>query len=214
MRNLRTFIGLRLGVLLPLLAASPGCKLVAFPHLMWSQEPTRTIPADYPYLVDKSVCLVVRAEMETLVEYPHVQFEVADHVQTTLTTHVAGVKVVDARKVVDYQRQRADWEKMDPADLGQHFDAQRLIEIELTQYTTREPESPYLHRGYITATLNVYNTDFPDSAPAISMEVHTVFPPDGPGEWGTSDSDIRRAAMEAFAEQVAGKFYDRKVKVE
>ena len=35
--------------------------------------------------------------------------------------------------------------------LGARFGADRALMIELTQYTTREPESPHLYRGRIAA---------------------------------------------------------------
>lgn len=197
--------------LAPLLAG--GCMALATPVLLWGEEPTRTVAAEYPYLADRKVCVVVRAELETLVEYPHVQFELADHVRAALEQHVPRIGVVEPRRVVDFQRQGADWERMDPAALGRRFGADRLVEIDLTQYTTREPESPYLYRGYIAAAVSVYNTDYPDSAPAYTTTVRVVYPPESAGAYGTSDREVRRATMEAFAEELAGRFYERKVKV-
>ncbi|MCK4341150.1 MAG: hypothetical protein KAY37_05430 [Phycisphaerae bacterium] len=200
-------------LLLPLAAGIAGCEAFAFGALMWGKEPTKNVAAEYPYLADKKVCLLVRAEMETLFEYPQVQWEVADHVRVTLEGSVRGLTTVDPRRVVDFQRRTADWEKMDPAGIGKRFGADRLLEIDLTQYTTREPESPHLYRGHISALVSVYNTDYPNSEPAYSKEVQTVYPPNSPGEWGTGDRAIRRATLEAFAQDVAGRFYDRKVKV-
>jgi hypothetical protein len=214
-RDERTGRGLRIGglLLLPLLAALSGCKAAALPWLLWGEEPTKNIAAEYPYLAEKRVCIVVRADMDTLVEYPQVQLELADHVQAALEANIQGLRCVDPRKVVDYQREKTDWDKEDPAVFGKHFQADRLLELDLTQYTTREPESPYLYRGHVAALLNIYNTAYPNSAPAYSKEVAAIYPPDGPGEWGSTDRDIRRGMMQAFAEEVAGKFYDRKVKV-
>ncbi len=207
---------LRIGVGLLLLAATAtlGCRALALPILLWGKEPTKTVEAEYPYLADKRVALVVRADMETLVENPHVHHELADHVRVALERHVEALSTVEPAKVARYQRENADWETTDPATLGKRFFCDRLIEIVLTQYTTREPESPYLHRGYITALVNIYNTSYPNSAPAFSTEVRVVYPPEGPGEWGQGDREIRRATMEAFGEELAGRFYDREVKVQ
>jgi len=61
--------------------------------------------------------------------------------------------------------------------------------------------------------VRIYNTEYTQSEPAYQTEVHTVHPPDGPGQWGSSDREIRRATMEAFAQELAGRFFDRKIKV-
>ena len=198
--------------LLPLLAATSGCAAMAWPWLMWGPEPTKTIAAEHPYLNGKRICVLVHADMETLFEYPHVQWEVADHVRVALEANVKGVSVVDPREVVDYQRRTAGWERTDPAAIGKEFGADRVLEIDLTQYTTREPDSPHLYRGHITAAVRLYNTEYPDSKPVYAPEIKTVYPSGSAGEWGTDDRGIRRATMEAFAVDVAGKFYDRKVR--
>lgn len=203
----------KLIVLMTLATLLGGCQAIALPWLLWGKEPTKDVPAEYPYLVDKRVCISVRADAEMLVEYPQVQLELADHVQATLEANIQGLRVVDPRKVVAYQRERDDWHLMDPADFGRHFGADRLLEFELTQYSTREPGSPFLYRGHIAALLNVYNTGYPNSAPAFSTEIRTAYPPDRAVGYGTTDREVRQAAMQAFAEEVAGKFYDRKVKV-
>ncbi len=206
----------RLGIaalLLPLVAASAGCQAFTAAVLILGGEPTKNVPAEYAYMAKQKVCVLVRAEMETQFEYPHVQWEVADHVRVALEANVKGATVVDPRKVVDFQRRDSGWEKMDPAVVGKRFSADRLLEISLTEYTTREPDSPHIYRGHISALISVYNTEYPNSEPVYTKEIQTVYPPDSQGDWGTGDKAIRRATMEAFAQDVAGKFYDRTVKV-
>lgn len=211
----RRLPGRLLGLLSLLVIGIVGCQhMIAFTALMWGKEPTKEVAAEYPYLVDQRVCILVRADMETLFEYPHVQWEVADHVRVALEPNVPRISVVEPRRVVDFQRSNPRWESLDPAAIGQRFNADRVMEINLTQYTTREPESPHLYRGHIAALVSIYNCDYPNSEPTFTTEVRTAYPPDGAGEWGTTDQAIRRATMEAFAQDVAGKFYDRSVKVE
>ena len=61
--------------------------------------------------------------------------------------------------------------------------------------------------------MSVYNPAYPNSEPAYTSDITTLYPPESRGEIGTGDRAIRRATMEAFADDVAGKFYDRDVKV-
>lgn len=202
---------LLLTMLVPLAAPLSGCRALA---VMFGERPTKTVTAEYPYLKDRTVAILVRADWEILFEHSQAQIEIADHLQLALESNVPGVKVVPSQRLVDYQRRSAEWENEDPALIGKQFGADRLIEIDLTQYTTREPESPHLIRGHIAGVVNVYNVEYPNSKPAYSSEVRTSYPPEGPGGWGTSDREIRRATLEAFAQDVAGRFYDRKVRAD
>jgi hypothetical protein len=199
--------------LLLLLAISGGCRLFAIPWLMWGQEPTKEVPAEYPYLQGEKVCVVVWADSETLFEYPWVQLEVSEHVAEAIKPNVRGVTFIPNRNVVELQRREPDWDRDDPALIGARFGADRVLMIELTQYTTREPESPHLYRGRIAGNVKVYDTDYRNSAPTFKTSVEVAYPPDSVGKWGTDDQAIRKATMEAFATELAGKFYDRRVKV-
>jgi hypothetical protein len=188
-----------------------GCRALA---LIASGQDTKTVPAEYPYLDGKQVAIVVHAPDETIFEHPNVQWEVADHVRVGLESNIKGIKVADTKRIFDFQRAERDWEKLDPAALGLRFGADRVLEIDLTQYETREPESPHLFRGHMTADVRIYNTEYPDSQHTYRAGIQTEYPPDGPGQYGTTDREVRRATMEAFAQDVAGKFYDRKVKAD
>lgn len=208
-RRIQTTAGLL--VALSLLSVTAGCNLMALPFMLWGQKPTKDVAAEYPYLEGKRVGILVWAELETLFEYPHVQYEVAEHARAALEAHVKDVKIVSSRKLVDYQRREPKWESQHPTEIGRQFGCERIIMIELTQYTTREPDSPHLYRGRIAANVKVYDCAIAGSAPTYSDNVEVAWPPDTPGKWGADDNMVRRYAMEAFAEELAGRFYDRKV---
>ena len=195
------------------LSGAAGCKLFAAPFLMWAPEPTKEVPAQWPHLHDKNVCILVWADADTLIEHPWVQLEVAEHVEKALEPNVAGVKFIPNRKVKDFMQREPNWDRTDPAVIGQRFGADRVLMIELTQFTTREPESPHLYRGHISGNIKIFNVEFPGSEPVYKTLVESVYPPESPGQWGTNDRDIRKATLEAFAEAVASRFYDRRVKV-
>ncbi len=190
-----------------------GCQAMAVPWLMWGEPPTRLVPAEYPYLSGKRVCLVVWADMDTTFSYPHVQLEVSEHVARALQANQASLTITPNRSVVDYQRSEPDWDKQRPGRIGEHFGAERVVMIELTEYSTRDADSPHLYRGRIGANLAVYQVEHPDADASFRTAVETLYPKDSVGEWGSTDDSIRRAAMEVFADDVAAKFFDRKVKI-
>jgi hypothetical protein len=191
-----------------------GCKLLVVGATMWGKEPTKDIKAEYPYLPEKKICTLIWADGDTHFQYPNLQLELAEFANQAIERNVAGVSFAPQRSVVEMQHREPEWRRTDPAELGKRFGADRVLMIELTQYTTREPESPHLHRGRIHANVKVYNTEYPNSRPAYLTAVETAYPPDTAGSWGSEESAIRRAVMEAFAADVARKFYDHKIKVE
>lgn len=196
-----------------LAAALLGCQAVAAPWIIFGEEPTRFVPAEYPHLSGKTSAIFVWADHDTLFQYPHVQFELASFVEAALRAAVKDAKLVAARKSVDFQRQNPDWDRMHPARLAARLGADRALMIELTQYTTREPESPHVYRGHVAANVKVYDSMYPDAVPAYRSEIAIAYPPDGPGAWGVSDDEVRRESMKVFADELAGKFHDRRVKV-
>ena len=201
------------GLSLPLSAATVGCRALAAPWLMWGEAPTRLVPAEFPHLAGKRVCVLVWADWETLCEYPFAPLEISEHVAAALRPHVKGISFVPNREVVEYQQRDVDWDRKDPAEIGARFGADRVLFIALTQYTTREPGSPHLFRGHIAASVKVYNTQYRDAEPVYKTSIEVAYPPNSIAPWGTAESALRRATMEAFAGELAGKFYERRVKV-
>ncbi len=200
------------GILLTLTAGLSGCEVFKALVVLWGKEPTREVKAEYPYLAGKKVAVVVWAEMDTLFEYPFVQYEIAKHAEYILGQQVADISFVPSKRVIALMERERDWDRKHPSWFGRTFDADRVLMIELTQYTTREPDSPHLYRGRIAANVKVYDSAYPDAAPAYRTEVETAYPPDSTGEFGMSDGAIRKATMEAFATDLAKPFYDRREK--
>ncbi|MGE3181300.1 MAG: hypothetical protein AB7N71_06695 [Phycisphaerae bacterium] len=204
---LATFLA---AVLFSTLSGCQFMKLIA----IFGKPPTKLVKAEWPHLAGKKVSIVVWAEMDTLFEYPYIQLEISRHIEDALQPNVSDITIVSPRDVVKMQQNDPDWDRKAPTFLGEQFDADNVLFIELTQYTTREPDSPHLFRGHIAANLKVYDVGFPNAAPLYRDNVEAMYPPESAGQYGTDDIAIRKMTLEVFATEVANKFYDRKVKVE
>lgn len=208
---LRCWLTLLLGVSLTPLW---GCaQLLVAGTIFSGLEPTRDVPAEYAGLAGTRVCILVWADTDTRFSYPYLLLEVASHIERALVAHVRNISVVPVRDVVDYQNRDLDWDRKSPAQIGRRFAAERVLLVELSEYTTREPDSPHLHRGYISAAVKVYDVSRGEAPPVYRKEIRVVHPSQGPGAWGYDDNRMRREVMEVFAEELAGRFFDRKVKV-
>lgn len=210
--NSATRIGV-FSIALALLVGASGCKWMAAPFMMWGDPPKKAVPAEYPYLESKKAAIAIWADADTLFEYPNVRLELSEHVKAALESNIHGATFVPNRTVIEYQARDLDWDRIDPATLGAKFKADRLILIELTEYTAREHDSPHLFRGRIAANVRVYDCAEPDSKPTYRTTLRTLHPADNPAPWGSSPDAVRRAAMEAFSTELAQRFYDHKVQV-
>ena len=203
--------GATLAVLgLTMLSMISGCRawaIFADPHV-------ETIPAEYPYLKDKNVLILVWADMNTLFDFGNVRWEVAEYIKAQLeaTADLGDISVVPPKPIAEMESRELNWDEVHPAEQGKRFHADRVLWVELTEYGTREPDSPHLYRGRISANLRIYDPSYgADHGPTFETSLTTVYPEDGPGHFGMDDSSVRRAVMEKFAIEVAGKFYDREV---
>lgn len=194
------------------LALLAGCKLLAAPFLLWGEEPTKKVEAKYPYLDNKKICVLVWAEQGTLFEYPNVRYELAEFLGQELKSALKGVTLTSNQTVVEFENREYDWERMNPASIGARFKAERVLMVELTEYTTREPDSPHLYRGHISANIKIYDTSQPDAGPTYRTQVATVYPPNTMSEWGADDRVVRRDTMQQFAADVVNNFHDRQEK--
>jgi hypothetical protein len=181
--------------------------------LLLSPDPTKQVKAQYPHFEGQKVCIIVRADGDTLFEFPQVQFELSEHMRVALDGNVPKITFVANRQIVDWQVQQYDWQEIDPAAIATRFKADELIEIDLSEYTLRDPTEPQLLRGTLSAMVRVYSADRPDAAAKFSKYISVRYP-DGPvGTFTENASLVRRRTMELFAEQAGRLFYDHEVKM-
>ncbi len=196
------------------LGAVVGCQALAAPWLLWGDEPTELVKAEYPFLDGKRVLMLIWAEQDTLFDYPYVQYELGDYVLHALESNVKGARCVPPKTVAEMQRREPRWDQAHPAIHGERFNADRVIFIELSRYGTREPDSPHMLRGRIDANVRVYDPSYGEEAgPVYETSIAAVYPEDGPGAWGTDDQQVRRDVMAKFAGELVGRFHDHRVKV-
>jgi hypothetical protein len=209
----RSGLLLQIALLGSLLPALGGCKLIAVPFFAFGQDQTKKVPAEYPYLEGKQVCIVVWADEYTTFQYQFLPLEVSEHVRVALDASVRGLTIVPNREVIDYQKREPDWQAQNPAKIGKKFGADRVIMIELTQYTTREPGSMHLYRGHMGGNIKIFDTAYPESGPTYQTVVEVAYPPDNFAAYGTDERTLRRAILELFANDLAGRFHERQEKV-
>jgi len=178
--------------------------------------PKINVPAEYKGLDGQSVAVLVDADLSILFGHPLAQLEVCQRVTDEIAAHVPGVKVLDAKQVVDFQQRNIYWNTKLPAELARRLGVTRIVLVDLIEYRLHEPGNVHLWKGQVSANVGVIeaNSATPNDK-AYSTLVSAQYPPDRSADILDSDErTIRLALLDLFARGVVGKFYDHQVERE
>ena len=107
---------------------------------------------------------------------------------------------------------------MPVVQVGRKFDADVVLFIQISDFTTRPPGSPNLFQGYLLAQCALYDCrgELPDESPKRKLwdgKVDVKFPDHPVSMMESNDIKMRSALLGMFGESLAKKFYEYKVKV-
>ncbi len=198
--------------LLIALGVAGGCNVAGYVAdvVAGGESPPIHVESEYHSLANKSVAVIVNADMPVLYEFPQVQLEIAAAVNEKLADGVKGIQLVRARDVVEYQQRNIYWNTATPRELMAALDVERLVWIDVIEFRTNEPGNSIMYRGVISARVNVHEADADKpNDPAYGTIVSAAYPPDRPE--GVPEADpmaIRKGALDMFSWATAGKFFD------
>jgi len=192
---------------LTLLMSASACNWLL--PLVFLTEHKAKVPAEFEKLPGNRAAVVIWADQETLFDYPHVRLELSLHIIDRLQSEL-DAELVDGRLIEDYlQRKLAT--AVDPEAIGREFNCDMVIYLELLDFQIRDPQAPDFVQAQIESSIAVYDlTDTIEESRRYTLkDVTTTHPDDGPVLYSTTRAaQVRKAAYEQFAEQVARKFYD------
>jgi len=174
----------------------------------------KEVKAEYP-LESARLVIVPYAGTDVLFTYPMAPIEIGQALVNEIGQHFSDrVKtIVHPVRVVRWQESTLDWPNMSLVEIGEHFQADTVLYVELERYTMVEERSANLFRGRARARVQVVKVE-DEHNPVYETVVETVVPEDRPvSVLGTSERMIRQATNLVFAREVVWKFYDHKVEV-
>ncbi len=168
------------------------------------------VTADYTGLADKTVAIVIAADEFVLYRHPRAPLVVGQIVGGQIVANVTGAKLTDPADIVAFQRANPYWATLPYGDLAKRLGVERVIYIDLAEYSTHEPGNKELWQGVILANLGVIETDAanPDNF-AYSNTIRAVYPEGR--EIGVANSDagtIQLGMLQSFGQKVGWLFYD------
>jgi hypothetical protein len=177
--------------------------------------PDKTEEAEYKGLPNSTVAVVVYSDPAILYDYPKLREQISNVVGYQLTKNVEKVKAVPGERVTRFQDDHGDWEGMDKTALGKKLGADFVLNISVITFSTLEPGSTYLHRGYLTAQVTLHKCSLPEKEACVwnGGEIQLKYPEKDTnmGDLNGDDREIRNQTILTFAELLAKKFYKHKL---
>ncbi len=187
-----------------------GCTQIGYAIAQTMPEQTEEVPAEFNKLKGKKVAVVVWAQPETVLQYPHVRLELASQVAYELGRRIENVEFVSPEKIADYQDRDLNWDAVPATKIGERFDADYVLFIELLDYATREPREPNLFRGKARASLVVHDVNDPVVRWSLTPAA-AVYPAGRSRVTNIDEMTVHRQLLEALGSRIAIKFYTHEV---
>jgi hypothetical protein len=200
--------------LLPLLlAALAGCQVAgimgAVGHNI-EREKKIEVLAKYAGLDNRSVAVLVKADMGTLYEHPTAAPNIAMNVSQRLHENVPGVKVLDPRTVMNFQYQRPSWAAMPLGQIADELDVDRVVVIDIYEYRMHPPGNRWMWEAVCAAHVGVAERDGIDPDEMVEQwNVSAKFPPqEGTTRDQLNQTLVQNGLLSTFVRNAAWVFYD------
>lgn len=195
--------------LLLVLMALGGCQIAGWiAHGLTPPPPPEVIRPEYQGLIGKSAAVVVAADERTLYQYPGAPERVVDYVTSKLAVEVPDIRLIDPREINKFTRENPDWIAIPYGDLIKELKVDRLIVVDLAQYSTHEQGNRDIWQGNLVARVGVIEAEAknPHQFAYVSTQ-HVQYPPDNPvGLLRSNDATIEAGMLSAFATKLGAIF--------
>jgi len=199
--------------LLPFLLS--GCNWLEFPAYILFGKTHEKVKAEYTDLEGKRIAVIIAGLPAIDFEDPYARLDLALASAELIRQEVDGVQFVEQEKIERFQQENLDWISMPMSQIGGQFGVDRIIYIELMQFTTMETDSINLVRGRIWTQVSIYELDSSGpNIPKYETEIELVYPEQGPLPMSdTALIDARQQVILLYGQELSRKFHDHKRKI-
>ena len=201
-----------------LITTLTACHGVGWVSHVLAGDPSRThqIKALYKGLENKRFAVLVDADDHTRYVHPHAVLDVSRTVTLKLVEHVRGAVPIDPHQIAQFQREHPFWQSLPYGRLIEHLAVDRLVLIDLVEYTTHEKGNPHVRQGTIVARVGTLEAEADDPNNFVFLEtVKAQFPPHRPiGLLDSDDRTIQLETLRRFAISVGHLFFDHQQTVD
>jgi hypothetical protein len=182
-----------------------GCFLFAASQEMSGEKVT----AQYTGLPDKSIAIVIYTDQATTNEFPAAREELSSFIAAQIHEHIPTARMLDYHEVINWQDDTLNWFGLTEKEIGKHFSVDRVLYIELLDYSISPNRGYGDLQGHIRAECKVFETDSKIDAPAWTDVVDVSYPKDHPLDASqASPEGVRSHTLADFSDEVVKRFYD------
>jgi hypothetical protein len=206
---------IRLCTIVVLLLASlffAGCSVFAFIGAgRQAMEDQMLIekPADYS-LEGLTVAVVINTDLSLLYEHQGIADVIAEGVAGRIAMYAKDVTVLHPSVVAQWQFNTPQWPAMPSTEIAKLLQVDRVIYIDLHNYSLTPPGNQWLWEGYCSATIGIIEADsYEDDGFADMYDIQASFPkkPNYLAREEADEGTIERGLLAEFIKKTAWLFY-------
>lgn len=209
---------LGLCALLASIALVGGCNVIG---VVAGKAPKPDILAAYKGLAGKSVGIMVYVDPDAAMNWPTLQLDLANYLQYKLKEAQKDEKIEDLigttfpyepRSFVRYQREHPGIEALPITDVAPKLGVDRLIYLQVNEFTTRADGTITMYLGKMDVTMQVVEIDNATKSAKIGYSdpnVKVKFPKSAPDDGLLSGNDrkIYQGTLDDITSDLAVKFF-------
>jgi len=171
---------------------------------------SHNVTPKYTGLSEKSFAVIVAADRSIQADYPGIVSIITREVSKILSEHTAASGMLPPDEVLRYQSAHPDWFVKSPDDLVKVLGVDRVIYIDLRDFSLTDPGNPYIYNGVAGGTVQVYESESRVATEAAFTEAIRVQYPDQAGlsPQQVPRSDVLIELSRRFVERSAWLFYE------
>ncbi len=179
----------------------PGCSLFVIAGKMFFGDPKQKSQFRRSTGIDltkgeKSLLIACSAPHGVLNRFPSIQIDLVDRMSHLLKTR--GVKVISSDQVATWLDDHGDWG--DFGELSDHFKADYVVHVNITQFEVDLPNSSNLQQGKMSCRVEIMDCKKGDSPSVVFDNTYDMNYPKFPVQ---TESKSERIFLESFMKNVS-----------
>jgi hypothetical protein len=166
-------------------------------------------PPKYDRLQNKTIAVLVQADLATLYEHPDLVANITGGVSGRIQRHVPGAQVLDPKFVLNWQYRTPQWTALPFGELTQQLNVERIVHIDLLEYRLNPPGNRWLWEGVCVGRVGLVEREAIDPDVCAEMfDVSAKYPNiTGVGRESAPERAIQDGLLYQFIERTAWLFH-------
>jgi hypothetical protein len=194
------------------LALAGGCaigQLIGGMAASAEREGSRKVAAKYTGLRNRTFAVFIAADRTLQSEFPQVVPAFTREITRRLSENAGAAGVLPADDVLQFQFRRPGWTAMSQEDIAKELEVDRLVFIELNDFTLNDPGNRYEWRGVASGTIRVVENNESRFKLAFNEPVRVAYPDsEGQSIDTIAAQTVLSELSRRFCERSAWAFYD------